>query len=245
MFLFLDGANVDVVDEDEANSPELGRRQRRKRSHSMIAPQGLPTSNAIIGTGMSPLVASIPSRASVDMEMRFVNVPEAGSLSPPAVATIGSGGPIHMKKRGKLPKDVTETLRGWLMAHKSHPYPSEEEKRLLCAKTQLNMSQVSNWMINVRCCFPSRRPIRALNDGFFSSRLVDVSLFHPTRSQQGRNRVSPLSVPAPPLLRRYHPFPPASLLPPRLSPQLLRLHILLTLELCPQLTRVLLHLAEP
>ncbi|KAF9504323.1 hypothetical protein BS47DRAFT_1263216, partial [Hydnum rufescens UP504] len=54
------------------------------------------------------------------------------------------------RRRGKLPKETTETLRTWLMAHKAHPYPTEEEKRALCEKTSLNMSQVSNWMINVR-----------------------------------------------------------------------------------------------
>src|SRR5258708_7152427 len=49
----------------------------------------------------------------------------------------------------KLPKEVKDTLKGWLMAHKSHPYPDEEEKRMLCEQTKLNMVQVSNWMINV------------------------------------------------------------------------------------------------
>ncbi|KDQ11109.1 hypothetical protein BOTBODRAFT_114847, partial [Botryobasidium botryosum FD-172 SS1] len=54
------------------------------------------------------------------------------------------------RRRGKLPKQVTETLRAWLMAHTEHPYPSEDEKRMLCRQTSLSMSQVSNWMINVR-----------------------------------------------------------------------------------------------
>ncbi|KAF8333427.1 uncharacterized protein EI90DRAFT_2916399 [Cantharellus anzutake] len=65
-----------------------------------------------------------------------------------------------MKKRGKLPKEVTETLKTWLMAHKSHPYPTEDEKKMLCDKTQLNMSQVSNWMINVRGCLLYRFGLR-------------------------------------------------------------------------------------
>jgi hypothetical protein len=40
-------------------------------------------------------------------------------------------------------------LKDWLHRHSDHPYPSEDEKKQLCAATGLSMSQVSNWMINV------------------------------------------------------------------------------------------------
>ncbi|KZW01549.1 hypothetical protein EXIGLDRAFT_563450, partial [Exidia glandulosa HHB12029] len=53
-------------------------------------------------------------------------------------------------RRGKLPKQTTEFLKEWLHKHADHPYPSEDEKKRLCAATGLSMSQVSNWMINVR-----------------------------------------------------------------------------------------------
>jgi hypothetical protein len=54
------------------------------------------------------------------------------------------------RKRGKLPKETTDFLKSWLHRHSDHPYPSEEEKKQLCNATGLSMSQVSNWMINVR-----------------------------------------------------------------------------------------------
>lgn len=54
------------------------------------------------------------------------------------------------RKRGKLPKETTDFLKAWLHRHSDHPYPSEEEKKQLCNATGLSMSQVSNWMINVR-----------------------------------------------------------------------------------------------
>lgn len=54
------------------------------------------------------------------------------------------------RKRGKLPKETTDFLKAWLHRHSDHPYPSEEEKKQLCHATGLSMSQVSNWMINVR-----------------------------------------------------------------------------------------------
>ncbi|PWN99013.1 hypothetical protein FA09DRAFT_291313, partial [Tilletiopsis washingtonensis] len=50
------------------------------------------------------------------------------------------------RKRGKLPKAVTDLLKSWLLEHATHPYPTDEEKRRLCAATGLTMSQVSNWV---------------------------------------------------------------------------------------------------
>ena len=54
------------------------------------------------------------------------------------------------KRRAKLPKPTIDFLKDWLHRHSDHPYPSEDEKKQLCAATGLSMSQVSNWMINVR-----------------------------------------------------------------------------------------------
>ena len=76
------------------------------------------------------------------------------------------------KRTGKLPAATTAHLKGWLMEHVHHPYPTEsvlveigtsgylvqladadagidrDEKRGMCLRTNLNMSQVSNWFIN-------------------------------------------------------------------------------------------------
>lgn len=54
------------------------------------------------------------------------------------------------RKRGKLPKHVTETLRKWLMEHAGYPYPTEDEKKMLCSVTGLTLTQTSNWFINAR-----------------------------------------------------------------------------------------------
>ncbi|PWN23878.1 hypothetical protein BCV69DRAFT_296187 [Microstroma glucosiphilum] len=62
----------------------------------------------------------------------------------------GQGSSAIPRRRGKLPKDVTERLKTWLMEHASHPYPNEDEKRRLCMQTGLSISQVSNWFINAR-----------------------------------------------------------------------------------------------
>lgn len=55
------------------------------------------------------------------------------------------GDPIDGKgkrRRGNLPKPVTDILRGWFHDHLDHPYPSEEDKQMFMTRTNLSMSQV-------------------------------------------------------------------------------------------------------
>lgn len=47
------------------------------------------------------------------------------------------------RRRGNLPKAVTDTLRLWFTEHVAHPYPTEEEKQFLMSRTGLTISQVS------------------------------------------------------------------------------------------------------
>ena len=81
------------------------------------------------------------------------------------------------KRRGNLPKPVTDILRAWFREHLDHPYPSEDDKQKLIARTGLTISQVccratvresssglsceqiSNWFINAR-----RRQLPALRN---------------------------------------------------------------------------------
>ncbi|KAI8971133.1 hypothetical protein BD414DRAFT_225413 [Trametes punicea] len=82
-----------------------------------------------------------------------ISVTSSPSRSPQAAPATGSPSALDrppQRKRGKLPKPVTDFLKDWLHRHSDHPYPSEEEKKQLCHATGLSMSQVSNWMINAR-----------------------------------------------------------------------------------------------
>ncbi|KAM5446759.1 homeodomain superfamily [Microsporum audouinii] len=54
------------------------------------------------------------------------------------------------KRRGNLPKPVTDMLRAWLWEHLDHPYPTEEDKQIFMSRTGLTISQISNWFINAR-----------------------------------------------------------------------------------------------
>ncbi|PWN38284.1 uncharacterized protein FA14DRAFT_177557 [Meira miltonrushii] len=79
------------------------------------------------------------------------HAPSSGHAYESGSAQAGVGSPTSMpRRRGKLPKPVTDLLKSWLLDHSAHPYPTEEEKRRLCASTGLSISQVSNWFINAR-----------------------------------------------------------------------------------------------
>jgi hypothetical protein len=54
------------------------------------------------------------------------------------------------RRRGNLPKATTALLKEWLVQHKKHPYPTEEEKLHLAKETKLSLQQISNWFINAR-----------------------------------------------------------------------------------------------
>lgn len=54
-------------------------------------------------------------------------------------ASIGSG----RRRRGNLPKHVTDILRTWFHEHLDHPYPTDEDKQMLISRTNLTISQVS------------------------------------------------------------------------------------------------------
>ncbi|EED14961.1 homeobox transcription factor, putative [Talaromyces stipitatus ATCC 10500] len=63
------------------------------------------------------------------------------------------------RRRGNLPKNVTDVLRAWFHEHLDHPYPTEEDKQRFMNETNLTMSQISNWFINAR-----RRQLPALRN---------------------------------------------------------------------------------
>lgn len=55
---------------------------------------------------------------------------------------------------GKRPRRIEvsskEILMDWLDSHRENPYPSVEEKKILCSQTGLSLNQLNNWFINAR-----------------------------------------------------------------------------------------------
>ena len=80
------------------------------------------------------------------------------------------------RRRGNLPKTVTDTLRKWFNEHIAHPYPTEDEKMMLMSATGLTMSQISNWFINAR-----RRSLPTMSrESSNNVPAIDNSVMYPT-----------------------------------------------------------------
>ncbi|KAK1415741.1 hypothetical protein QVD17_31526 [Tagetes erecta] len=54
------------------------------------------------------------------------------------------------KKKGKLPKEATQTLLDWWKSHNTWPYPTEGDKIWLAETSGLDPKQINNWFINQR-----------------------------------------------------------------------------------------------
>lgn len=53
------------------------------------------------------------------------------------------------RRRGNLPKHITDILRAWFHDHLDHPYPTDEDKQMFIERTGLTISQVSVSVSNV------------------------------------------------------------------------------------------------
>lgn len=57
---------------------------------------------------------------------------------------------IPPKVGTRFSKDSLRILRGWLSAHGRHPFPTDEERRVLQYQTGLTKTQILNWLANAR-----------------------------------------------------------------------------------------------
>ncbi|KAL7795776.1 homeobox KN domain-containing protein [Trichoderma ceciliae] len=119
-----------------------------------------------------------PFSAGVYTTSHYQDTAHFGDLGAVAV-----GDTKQRKRRGNLPKETTDKLRAWFVAHLQHPYPTEDEKQELMRQTGLQMNQISNWFINAR-----RRQLPAMihardSDALNGSRGVS--------SREGKSLASP------------------------------------------------------
>ncbi|KAI8974447.1 hypothetical protein BDB01DRAFT_729023 [Pilobolus umbonatus] len=87
------------------------------------------------------------SEVTIDTPSHIKNIRSSGDEQS---AQKSMADPTKKRRRGNLPKEVTEFLRKWLIQHKKHPYPAEKEKIELAHQTGLTVNQISNWFINAR-----------------------------------------------------------------------------------------------
>lgn len=57
---------------------------------------------------------------------------------------------IYKTTSFRLPNEAREILKEWMRAKPEDPYPTQEEKLVLAARTGLTPSQVNNWFVNFR-----------------------------------------------------------------------------------------------
>ncbi|KAF2196097.1 hypothetical protein GQ43DRAFT_343181, partial [Delitschia confertaspora ATCC 74209] len=53
-------------------------------------------------------------------------------------------------KKGNLPKWTVDILTEWYFEHKRNPFPKQDQKDELKARTKLRDKQIDNWFINAR-----------------------------------------------------------------------------------------------
>lgn len=92
--------------------------------------------------GQPTYESSSRAYSSIHGDMDYTPQPPNGP-QPPNFGVLGdSNDPRTKRRRGNLPKQVTDILRAWFHDHLDHPYPTEEDKQIFIARTGLSISQV-------------------------------------------------------------------------------------------------------
>ncbi|KAK0619821.1 C2H2 type zinc finger-containing protein [Immersiella caudata] len=80
---------------------------------------------------------------------------QLASLSEPAsLNEAGASGEVAAnvgrKAGARFSRESVKILKNWLSTHSKHPYPNEEEKKMLQKQTGLDKTQITNWLANAR-----------------------------------------------------------------------------------------------
>ena len=148
---------------NESNSPKTSLSPNNFNGFpTSTAPStGLPISSVATATTCSPPTyeqanGNDPNQVNPNQVNDFSNLQnDLANLDD----TLLGDDPTNSKKRGSFSKSATTIMRNWLYANLSHPYPSEEQKKVLSSQTNLTILQVNNWFINAR-----RRIVQPLID---------------------------------------------------------------------------------
>ncbi|KAF6833952.1 C2H2 type zinc finger domain-containing protein [Colletotrichum plurivorum] len=102
---------------------------------------GNEVSNTIHGSSLA--LADLQAPPTPEASKR-----SSGTFEPSAIA--GAATPPPPKIGTRFSRDSSRILKQWLSSHSHHPYPSDEEKKLLQLQTGLSKTQITNWLINAR-----------------------------------------------------------------------------------------------
>lgn len=152
-FIHTSSPNYDYFKHSPIPPSPRQQHQQYTITHSTIDTPRVTKTKRLRQKSLSP-TSSITSSSSASSS--------SSSSTAPTPTTAGT-----KKRRGNLPRQVTEVLRVWLNSNLQHPYPTDEEKAQLMKQTGLTLNQISNWFINAR-----RRRIPALNKSLASKQAV-------------------------------------------------------------------------
>ena len=127
---------VELTNDDGTPDTRLRRGKRTRDEDEWLDDDSSDSLNGVVEEGEE---ASDDSSGSLQAQSR-------GSVTNGKT----SAGPKPKKRRGHLPETATNSLKKWLFDHEMHPYPTEEEKAVLCTATNLSMTQINNWFTNAR-----------------------------------------------------------------------------------------------
>ncbi|CAN0265893.1 unnamed protein product [Ascophyllum nodosum] len=108
----------------------------------------------------NPMSHSVDESQSAARTPRFTGLFQGKQTNKklPMVTKMGAKTPVglrsaHSNRKGsrhRLTPQAKDILEGWLAKHWLNPYPTEEEKIFLAQACKITVSQVNNWMMNVR-----------------------------------------------------------------------------------------------
>ncbi|KAL2267558.1 hypothetical protein VTJ83DRAFT_4835 [Remersonia thermophila] len=76
--------------------------------------------------------------------------PPASGAENPGEAPASAAAAASRGKAARFSREAVKILKNWLSTHSKHPYPTDEEKDMLCRQTGLTKTQITNWLANTR-----------------------------------------------------------------------------------------------
>lgn len=139
--------------------PPLSRLYNSKPLLQRNMGHGLPTSSVLHHHPFAIHRTDVNAQSRPIMQLPIH--PKAAGIPSRENAAISRPSSLHdimdSQNKDRLAPEVMRALLRWLVDHADNPYPSDQEKRDLQLKYNLNTIQINNWFINAR-----RRVLRKL-----------------------------------------------------------------------------------
>ncbi len=129
---------LSLMGADEASSDERPLKKHRYFSDSSDDDPSSDSEAEASSSVSDDEIQEKPRRSKASVPLTAHDATQYGSLD------------ISKKRRSKLPESAIVMLKNWILDHREHPYPTEEEKAVMCQQTGLTMNQINNWFTNAR-----------------------------------------------------------------------------------------------